>query len=148
MNDSINGTEYIDYSLSKDEILRGFNKFKEVLDNSVKHKSFFFKAFVNFTNSQSSSESEERPPLRNVKVGFLVSKKNVSKAADRNKIKRMFRELFRKRKYRLSDLKNNTNIIFSLRQEGHKKFFANEINLAEFSSDFDMLLTKILQAKN
>lgn len=147
MNDSINGTEYIDYSLSKDEIIRGFNKFKEVLDNSIKHKSFFFKAFVNFTNSRNSNESEERPPLRNVKVGFLVSKKNVSKATDRNKIKRMFRELFRKKKYRLSDLKD-ANIIFSLRQEGHKKFFANEINLMEFSSDFDMLLTKILQAKN
>lgn len=146
MNASVNGTEYIDYSLSKDEIVRGFNKFKEVLDNSVKYKSVFFKAFVNFTVFD---ESENRPPSGNVKVGFLVSKKNVNKATQRNKIKRLFRELYRKRKYRLSDLKKDANIIFSFRKEGQKKFFQEDkFNFIEFSSDFDELLTKILQAKN
>lgn len=143
MNDSINGTEYIDYSLSKDEIIRGFNKFKKVLDNSVRYKSFLFKAFVNF------EESEERPPAGNIKVGFLVSKKIVPKAVQRNKVKRLFRELFRKKKYRLSDLKKNTNIIFSFTEEGNTKFFqGNKADPFEFSSDFDELITKILQTQN
>lgn len=68
------------YTLGRDEIIRGFGAFEDVLSNSKKFEEGSLTAFLNV----SGDESGFPPRLRRdfggqVKVGFLLSKKKLKK---------------------------------------------------------------------
>ncbi len=80
-------------SLGKNEILRGFDSFKNVFDD---HAAVSSESFTLFFQFKKIINTENKSP--SVKAGFIVSKKKVRKASDRNKLKRYLRELYRHNK--------------------------------------------------
>ena len=55
------------YTLGRDEIVRGFGVFDEVLNDSLRIESGILNAFLNYSDIKTDFP---------VKVGFLLSKKN------------------------------------------------------------------------
>ncbi len=125
-------TEF-DRSLSKDEILRGYDSFKNVFKKSKIIESRYLKCYIQFDDENTSPQT--------IKVGFTVSKKKVKKAYVRNRIKRLLREAYRNEKnkisirgnmiliYTISDTKNNS--IDNLYRNGFRLFSDDMINVIE-----------------
>jgi hypothetical protein len=62
------------YTLGRDEILRGYGVFEEILTNSTKAEQGSLSAFLNLNKT----ETEVTAGFE-VKVGFLLSKKKLKK---------------------------------------------------------------------
>lgn len=104
-----------DRSLRKDEILRGYDAFKNVLIRSKIIEAGYLKCYLQLDTNTTSPQSR--------KVGFIVSKRKVRKAFVRNRIKRLLKESYRNEKYLLMP-KENIKLIFTVSDSG-----ANSINL-------------------
>ena len=77
----------IDRGLRKDELLRGYDSFKNIFLKSKVIDTGYLKCYLQFNNFSASPQSR--------KVGFTVSKKKVRKAFARNRIKRLLKEAYR-----------------------------------------------------
>ncbi len=86
------------FGLSKDEILRGHNAFKNVLDSSCIVNGKFITLFVQFNSDVNASLTKSPQVL----VGFMLSKKKIPDAYKRNKIKRQLKEIYRTNKNKIS----------------------------------------------
>ena len=126
---------YIDRSLSKDEILRGYDSFKNVFIRSKVIDTGCLKCYIQFNNNSASPQSN--------KVGFTVSKKKVRKAFVRNRIKRLLKEAYRNEKHHLKVKKNLIMIFtFSDSKSGSVDLlYKNGFSL--FSNDFRKLFEQI-----
>lgn len=62
------------YTLGRDEILRGYGVFEEILTNSTRIEKGSLTAFLNLKNSDNDFKAGFP-----VKVGFLLSKKKLKK---------------------------------------------------------------------
>ncbi len=118
-------------NLCKQDIIRGHNAYKEILQNSIIISSEFLKAFIQIQKSENFNSSEnyltESPLLtNNVKVGFIVAKKKIRKAVSRNRIKRLLKETYRMNKYLFEIFPFNLNIILSLTGSGYDYFLAKK----------------------
>lgn len=135
-----------DYSFRKNEILRGYNAYSKVLQESVLLSTDYLKAFVNSENKDPVSIDITNSPhfTDNVKVGFIIAKKKIKKAVLRNRIKRLLKESYRLNKNLLNPIHPVINIIFSLTDKGYKHFL-NEKDTKIFFVDAEMknLLLKI-----
>jgi hypothetical protein len=60
------------YTLGRDEVIRGFGVFDEVLNNSLRIESGILNAFLNYSDIKTDFP---------VKVGFLLSKKKLKNPA-------------------------------------------------------------------
>lgn len=146
MNNSENQPGNNAYSFRKNEILRGYNAYSKVLQESVLLSSDYLKAFVNSENKDPVSIDVTNSPhfTDNVKVGFIIAKKKIKKAVLRNRIKRLLKESYRLNKNLLNPIHPEVNIIFSLTDKGYK-YFLNEKDTTFFFVDAEMknLLFKI-----
>lgn len=135
-----------DYVLRKNQILRGYNSYSKVLQNSVLLSTEYLKAFVNSENNDRVSIDVTNSPhfTDNVKVGFIIAKKKIKKAVERNRIKRLLKESYRLNKNLLKSVPREVNIIFSLTENGYKHFL-NDKNTKVFFVEIEMkhLLIKI-----
>jgi hypothetical protein len=61
------------YTLGRNEIIRGFGVFEEILSKSYRIESRLINAFLNFSDNDTSTNVTDFP----VKVGFLLSKKKL-----------------------------------------------------------------------
>jgi len=94
----------VSFSLKKHEILKSKKEIKELFDNG---SSFFLYPFKVFYLPKAE--------LQNIQVLFSVSKKNFSKAVDRNLIRRRMREAYRlNKKILLADQKDSFSISMAL----------------------------------
>ncbi|MEP7145629.1 MAG: ribonuclease P protein component [bacterium] len=82
-----------DNSLGRNEILRGFDSFKNIFDD---HTAVSSESFILYYQFKNSNNTDNKSP--SVKAGFIVSKKKVRKAFNRIKLKRYLRELYRHNK--------------------------------------------------
>lgn len=129
--------------LKKEEIIRGFNSFKDVLVNSRVITNGFLKLNVQVKKEVKGNEEIQiiKDPLNNVKVGFVVSKRLVRKAAKRNRLKRLLREAYRTNKNLLFVLPEyGAKILFSYNEKYKDKF--KEIMLIDVNADMRAILLK------
>jgi ribonuclease P protein component len=73
-----------------------------------------------------------------IKIGFSVPKRNVKLAVNRNRIKRLMREVYRKNKYKISDKLSNKYIFMLIYMA------KEEINYAELEQTFEKICVKFL----
>lgn len=109
-------------SLNKDEIVKGHNSYLIILQNSVVFSTDYLKLFVNKIKVSDPVDFNQSPLLTiSLKVGFIIAKKKIRKAVFRNRIRRVLKESYRLNKNLFSNLRD-TNIIFSLSENGYNKF--------------------------
>lgn len=135
--------------LNKRNIIKGFDSFTNIFNNSKILSSSLLVAFLNTEynkNLEQNNNDTEDPLLENnVKVGFVISKKKINKSVERNRIKRVLRE-----SYRLNqDILNNAgkidmNLIIGLNERGVNFYKANrEMKLKDINDDMVKLLNKV-----
>lgn len=129
LQDGSKHTLFFNYSLKKEEILRGEKNIQLLFKSKNSFFSFPFK--VLFQKIENTVEPN--------KVLFSVPKKIFKKAVDRNKIKRQIKEAYRKQKGSFSS-KNNNSFIFTLMYL-HTDFVAYE----ELEKRMKIALTKLNQ---
>ena len=90
------------YKLSKSKIIRGYDAYKKILQNSKYFKTDLLKGYLKVgktdlnVGSVNTNVSSKRPLTKpNTKVGFIVSKRKVHKAYQRNRLKRLLKESYR-----------------------------------------------------
>lgn len=83
------------YSLEKSEILRGQKQYQRLLQSgkTIRTGNILCRLLV-----QTMEDNKSREIIR---AGFTVPRRNVRKAVDRNRIKRLLREAYRLNKYML-----------------------------------------------
>ena len=97
-------------TLRKSEILRGYSVFSDILKNGESVKASVLQCYFKRRQRKTNAPA--------VCAVFAVPRKNVARAVDRNKVKRLLREAFRKNKERfhttitLNDVQLSVVIIF------------------------------------
>lgn len=136
-----NFKKHPDYKLSKSELLRGFETFSHVIENSKVLSSDFLKAYIYICKDKKVLTNISDSPLlsENIKVGFIVAKKQIHKAVIRNRIRRLLRESYRKLKHNIHYRKIETSIIISLNSRGYN-YFQNNPKAKQKYIDGDMSL--------
>jgi ribonuclease P protein component len=131
--------------LSREHILRGYGIFSDVLNNSVTVSSEYTKAFVSNTGFKSNDTSIHRPLESYLKVGFIISKKRVRKAVERNYLRRLLKESFRlTRNFHLKDYpEKEVNLILTLTEKGFSMASAGRISFKQVYGDMDKLLKQV-----
>ncbi len=138
-----------DFTLSKSEILRGYNSFYYVLQNSKTISTEYLKAFVNKQVTDTAVTEFNKRPLftGNVKVGFIIAKKKIKKSVKRNRIKRLFKESYRLTKTQTGLFGLKLNIIFTLNDKGYMLFQNNKKIKTEFLKNEMILLSSKINLK-
>lgn len=136
-------------TISKSEIIRGFNAYRNVIKSSKVKVNGNIKALYKFSNSK-KTESISIPGVKtNLQAGFLISKKMFSKAVTRNKIKRQLKESYREIKGKFTERYKpafSVTIIFSLSGKGNEEVKINgKLNFKQLLSDMTILLDKIFK---
>lgn len=146
------------FGLKKAQILRGFDAYKRVLENSRIYSTDLLLAYVNKERQPGSSENNPGkvdsplPPsgsIQKIKVGFIISKKKIRKASARNYGKRLLKESFRLSRYhidsRLENSQTGYNIIFAYSGNGIEKLKQKEVNFEDLKDEMRILLEKVIK---
>ncbi len=120
------------FKLRKQDIIRGHNSYKRILQNSITISSQFLKAFINIQDQNYYSSKEDNSTIsphftNNVKVGFIIAKRKIKKAVLRNRLRRLLKETFRLNRYLFEIFPHNLNIILSLTDSGYEYFLSNKV---------------------
>jgi len=117
------------YTLGKDEKLKSKILIEQLFAEGKHVKSFPFRLI--FLKAEHTSESP-------IKVGFSVPKRNVKLAVNRNRIKRLMREVYRKNKHSFVENLNEryTFMFIYMAKE--------EIEYAEMEKTIKKIFTKFL----
>jgi len=133
------------YCLSKNEIIRGYNSFKNILVSSKVITNRFLRLNIQIrkeiTNNKEIQISKD--PLTKVKVGFVVSKRFVRKASKRNRLKRLAREAYRLNKDLLVSTVDYEIFLLFGYNEAYKDEFEN-LNADVVKANMRILLEKVL----
>lgn len=117
------------YTLGKEEKLKG-KKLIELLFKEGKRVKSFPIQLIYIKNNKET----EKP----IQVGFSVPKRNIKLAVDRNRIKRMLREVYRLNKYKFLDAIEDPYVFMFIYMA------KEEINYAELEQTLHKLCEKFL----
>lgn len=122
------------FTLSKHEIISGYNAYSRVLQNATTVSTNFLKAFIISQDKAVDTIDSTQSPLftNNVKVGFIIAKKKIKKAVFRNRIRRLLKEAYRLNKHDFKTALDKIQIIFSLTEKGYDHFSRNPNEKLEF----------------
>ena len=134
-----------DQGLPRKAILRGYGAFAEVLNNSGTVSSDQLKAFVRIIDFKSNDTLDQSPLEPKLKVGFIISKKKIGKAAVRNRIRRILKEAYRLqgRSFLQQDLNVNVSLIISLTERGYSAFLQGSLNFPIVYHQAEVILSKV-----
>jgi ribonuclease P protein component len=137
------------YCLKKSEIIRGYNSFKDILANSKLITNSFLRVYIQVNRDYKGTGESKifKDPLANVKVGFVVSKRIVRKASQRNRLKRLSREAYRLNKNLLSIHPEKEIFLLFGFNESFKENL-NNLEIEIVKANMRMLLQKILDYLN
>jgi ribonuclease P protein component len=134
----------ISFRLEKSEIIRGYRSFELILNDS---KIFRTNLLTGFLKANKISLLTKRSPHRNVKVGFIISKKKFRKAFKRNKIRRLLKEAYRlNRRYYLEEIRNySIQLIIGLNSSPEIMAVKEEVlfSFEKINIEMEKLLIKI-----
>jgi ribonuclease P protein component len=127
-------------TLRKSEILRGYSVFSDILKNGKRAQSALLQC--HFTIHR---ESRTTP---SVQVGFAVPRKSIALAVDRNRLKRLMREAFRKNKAPLYEAASKNNLQFELIIMFRKADTVQvwQISHATIENEWNTLMSKIISS--
>jgi ribonuclease P protein component len=125
------------FGLAKNEILRGFGVFQDVLSSGETVVGELIKAFIKRANDVEGNDIH-------LKVGFAVSKK-VRLAVHRNHIKRLMRESYRLNKHSLVQplINRGVHLRMILLYVGGAQADVGRLKLAEVESDMKGILKNV-----
>jgi ribonuclease P protein component len=125
------------FKLAKNEVLRGFGVFQDVLSNGETVVGKLIKAFIKRANDAEGDDIHLR-------VGFAVSKK-IRLAVHRNHIKRLMRESYRLNKHSLVQplINRGVHLRMILLYVGGAQVDVRRLKLAEIESDTKGILKNI-----
>lgn len=89
-------------TLHKSEILRGYSVFSDILKNGEFVQSSGLRCYF----KRGRRENEKTP----VRIGFAVARKDVALAVDRNRLKRLMREAYRRNKADINTALNKSGL--------------------------------------
>lgn len=131
------------HCLKKNEIIRGYNSFKNILVDSIIITNSFLR--LNLQVKEEIKENGEiqniKDPLNNVKVGFVVSKRFVRKASMRNRLKRLARESYRLNKNVL-DINDRCRVNMLIGYNEKYREIFKKLDLIVVSVNMRMILKK------
>jgi ribonuclease P protein component len=139
-------------NISKSEIIRGFNVYKDTIKYSKSKINGNIKVYYKFDKPEISGSMLSTPVSINPKVGFLVSKRIFSKSVTRNKIRRQIKEAYREVKKSLIEKYNPSGLklVLTLSGKGNETVKLNKkLNYKEIKSEMAIILDKIFfETKN
>ncbi len=132
-------------SLPKAGILRGHDAFQKIMKNPDVFSGKYLKAFADISRTGLNDSSKSPLFTSRVKVGFIVAKKKVKRAVQRNRIKRLMREDYRKFKSKNDFIDKEMSLIFSLTDDGYELFRKRPgIRSGIFEIDLKLISGKIM----
>jgi ribonuclease P protein component len=136
-------------ALTKQEILRGHDVFQKIMRKPVVYYGKYLKAFADVKKISQKDYSQSPLFTSRVKVGFIIAKKRVRKAVNRNRIKRLMKEGYRKSDFRGVTDTIDASLLFSLTDEGLELFKNNpKIRSGIFADDLKLISDKLKNSAN
>jgi len=147
MNSPVDNSFRLKKNLPKKEIIRGFNAYTKLIKSSKKKIKGKIKVFYRYQSDNIRTNDFPPPVLKNVQVGFIISKRSLKSAVLRNKIKRQMREAYRNAKpFLLNYYKKNglLSLIFTLSKKGTDEVNINKkLAFEDLKKDFEDILSTL-----
>ena len=125
-------------TLRKSEILRGYSVFSDILKNGKRIQGALLQChFIVHRESRTTPS---------VQVGFAVPRKSIALSVDRNRLKRLMREAFRKNKARLYEVATKENLQLELIIMFRKldTMPVRQISHATIENEWNAIMSKII----
>lgn len=126
MPDNVNSRgPFKDQKLGKSEIVRGNGAFQKILKSPLVRSGKYVKILANVSLIQESTGYKSPPETSKVRVGFLIARKKVRKANQRNRMKRLLRECYRRNKNLLITSERSISMLLTLTDSGYDMATSN-----------------------
>jgi ribonuclease P protein component len=124
-------------TLPKSSILRGYQRFSNVINNGVCFSEQHLSCFVLLTTIETERHNST------IAIGFSVPKRIIPLAVHRNRIKRIMREAVRKDFQTLKTRRQFESMEIVLMYKGRPLHEDNDVSLSSFISEWQKIRQKV-----